>query len=177
MEELKLNEHPKKKIDTGLLVGLIAIGISIATLSVYIYQARIMQVQQHASVWPYVEWGTANVDGFYIEVFNKGIGPALIKKAAFRLDGKEVKNLDSLFDKLLGKDREKMSYVTSYIEGRVMAAGESFRPFQISDKRLGQKVDSAFYSRKTRLEICFCSIYNDCWINKGIGEVIEGDCK
>jgi hypothetical protein len=176
MEEFTSEEKPKKKIDTGLLVGLCAIFISVATLGVYIYQARIMQSQQHTSVWPYVEWGTSNVGGFYLEVFNKGIGPALIKKATFKIDGKEIEEVDQLFDSLLGKGREQFPFQTSYSNGRVMAPSESFKPFYIKEERYARKIDSAFHARKTKLEICFCSIYKDCWTSKGL-EVVESVCK
>jgi hypothetical protein len=176
MEEVTTEERPKKKIDTGLLVGLCAIFISVATLAVYIYQARIMQSQQHASVWPYIEWSTSNVGGFYLEVHNKGIGPALIKNAALKIDGNEINGLEGLFDMLLGKNRGKTEYIYSYVEGRVMASGESFKVFQIGDLILAKKIDSAFYYHKTKFEICYCSIYNDCWTSKGL-KIEESTCE
>jgi hypothetical protein len=176
MEESKAEENPKKKIDTGLLVGLFAIGISVATLFVYIYQARIMQSQQHASVWPHIESSYSNVDGFYLQVQNKGIGPAIIKDAKFILDDKEVVDLDTLFDALVGKDREEMSFQYSYVMGRVMAPGESFKPFSIPEGIYSAKMDSALSKRDFRFEICFCSIYEDCWKSKGL-KVVESECK
>jgi hypothetical protein len=176
MEETSSEDRPKNRIDTGLLVGLCAIFISVATLAVYIYQARIMQSQQHASVWPYIEWSTSNVGGFYLEVHNKGIGPALIKKAVLKIDGKEVDGLNGLFDVLLGKNRGRTEFIYSYVEGRVMAPGESFKVFQILDSAMAQKIDSLFYARKTEFEICFCSIYNDCWTSKGL-KVEESACE
>ncbi len=175
MEESNAEKKSKKKIDTGLLVGLCAIGISVATLFVYIYQARIMQSQQHASVWPYVESSYSNVDGFYLQVQNKGIGPAIIKDAKLFLDDTEV-GLDTLFDALIGKKREKMSYQTSYVLGRVMAPGESFKAFSISESIYSAKMDSALSKRNFRFQICFCSIYEDCWTSKGL-KVVESECK
>lgn len=175
MEEPIEEKKSEKKIDTGLLVGLCAIGISVATLFVYIYQARIMQSQQHASVWPYIEWSHSNVDGFYLQVQNKGIGPAIIKDAKLFLDDKEV-DLDILFNSLIGKNHEGMSYQTSYVLGRVMAPGESFKVFNILEGTYATKMDSAFTKRNIRFEICYCSIYEDCWTSKGL-EVGESDCK
>jgi hypothetical protein len=165
----------KKKIDTGLLVGLAAIFISVATLVVYIYQARIMQNQQHASVWPYVEWYNSNVGGIYVEVKNKGIGPAIIKNATLRVDGKVIENIDDLFTEMIG-EHSNMAFVTSYIGGRVMSPGESFKVFTVTDSAYLYKLDSAFNSRQFEMEICYCSIYNDCWISEGI-TVKEGACK
>jgi hypothetical protein len=175
MEEQLEQLPPKKKMDTGLLVGLCAIGISVATLFVYIYQARIMQSQQHASVWPYVESSYSNVGGFYLQVQNKGIGPAIIKNAKFFLDDKEM-DLDTLFNSLLGKKREQMSFQYSYVVGRVMAPGESFKPFSIPAGIYSAKMDSALSKREFRFEVCFCSIYQDCWTSKGL-KVVESECK
>ncbi len=62
-------EETKRKIDTGLMVGLFAIIISVATLFVYIYQTRLMQAQLHTSVWPHLEWATSNYKSFYLEVY------------------------------------------------------------------------------------------------------------
>jgi hypothetical protein len=147
----------------------------VATLGVYIYQARIMQSQQHASVWPYIESSHSNVDGFYLEVQNKGIGPAIIKDARIFLDSTEV-DLNGLFDELIGKNRKDMPYQTSYVMGRVMAPGESFKVFNVTDPIYAHRIDSAYGIRKVRLEICFCSIYKDCWTSKGL-EVVESVCK
>ena len=177
MEEFASEEKPKKILDTGLLVGLCAIFISVATLAVYIYQARIMQSQQHASVWPYVEWGTSNIDRFYLEVYNKGIGPALIKNVTFKIDGKSTNELNELFDMILGHNREKFSIITSYSIGRVMAPGESFKIFDIPNKLHAHKVDSAISAHEMELEICYCSIYNDCWTTKVLGKVVESECQ
>lgn len=175
MDEKLEQPIPKKKIDTGLLVGLCAIGISVATLFVYIYQARIMQSQQHASVWPYVESSYSNVNGFHLQVQNKGIGPAIIKNAKYILDDKEM-DLDTLFNSLLGKKQEQMSFQYSYVIGRVMSPGESFKPFSIPEGIYSAKMDSALSKRDFRLEICFCSIYKDCWTSKGL-KVVESECK
>jgi hypothetical protein len=46
----------KTSLREKIIVAFAAILISVMTLFVYIYQARIMQEQQHASVWPYIEW-------------------------------------------------------------------------------------------------------------------------
>jgi hypothetical protein len=174
MDEAKVEQKPKKKIDTGLLVGLSAIAISTATLFVYIYQARIMLAQQHTSVWPRVEWSHSNVGGVYVEVKNKGIGPAIIKNAVLKVDGKEIPTIDSLFTELIGT-HTNMPYITSYVVGRVMSPGESFKPFIVSDSLYAAKLDSAFRVREFEMDVCYCSIYNDCWLTRGL-ESEESNC-
>jgi hypothetical protein len=54
--------------------------INIITVTVYIQQAKIMWQQLHASVWPHLEClASYNESGFYLEIENTGVGPAIIK--------------------------------------------------------------------------------------------------
>lgn len=56
MEETKSEVVHLKRIDPGVWIGISAVLINIITVAVYVYQARIMQQQQHTSSWPYIEW-------------------------------------------------------------------------------------------------------------------------
>lgn len=169
-------EEIKRKIDTGLLIGISAMVISIATLFVYIYQASIMKDQLHTAVWPHVEWSISKYKGFSLQVTNKGIGPAIIKKSTFYVDNKEAKDLSEFFKLLLGDKKKKMAVIASYVNGRVMSAGESFRPFEVLDSTNIKLLDSAFVKHDIRFEICYCSVYGNCWTSKGI-EVVESKCE
>jgi hypothetical protein len=164
------------RISTEMIVSLSVIFVSIATLFVYVYQARIMQSQLHASVWPYVEWGTTNYKKFEIIVQNKGIGPALVKNLQMKIDGKKISGYAELLDSLFGKKRQKYFFITSYLNRRVLAAGEIVKPIQVEGSLFATKIDSALRKHNFELEICYCSIYNDCWKTNGL-EVVESDCK
>jgi hypothetical protein len=165
----------KTKFSTELIVALAAIFVGVATLFVYIYQARIMQHQQYASVWPYVEWVSYSSDtqGFFIHVENKGVGPAIIKSVKMTLDGKELSSNRELFKAMIGKD--DFDFDQSTIEGRVIAAREIIKPFFIADTVIANQFNKAFEKKPFRLEICYCSIYDECWTSYGI-EVIESKC-
>ena len=91
-----------KKISSGVKVGLIAITINIITVAVYIYQTNLMQKQQHASVWPYLEWRIIynQDDGVVLKVRNNGVGPAIINKAAIKLNNM-IKVVDPIWAELL----------------------------------------------------------------------------
>ena len=180
MEET-VNPNPdlnkqKKKFDTGLIVGLSAILISIATLFVYVYQASIMQEQLHTSVWPRIEWSNSNVGGVFVEVTNKGIGPAIIKDAVMKVDGKKVNNVDELFQELIG-DHKNMEVITSYVVGRVMSPGETFKTFLVTDSSSALRLDSAFRVRQFEFEICYCSIYDECWLSRGVSVEKSSSCE
>ena len=176
-----MNESGQKKpkefrVQTELIVASSAIFVSLATLFVYVYQAKIMQSQLHASVWPYLEWGTTNYQKFEIIVQNKGIGPALVKNVQMKIDGKKISGYAELLDSLFGKKRQKYFFITSYLNRRVLAAGEIVKPIQVEDSLFATKIDSALRIHNFELEICYCSIYNDCWKTNGL-EVVESDCK
>ena len=86
--EENLTPQPKKSfsLKPEMIIALSAVFVSVATLFVYIYQARIMEGQQHASVWPHIErqYVQTSTDGFILRVVNKGVGPAIIQSAKMR---------------------------------------------------------------------------------------------
>ena len=165
---------PQRKISLEMTLALLAVLISTLTLFVYIRQANIMQDQQRTSVWPYVEvlpsWGP---HGLYLVAENKGVGPALVKDVIMTLDGKRIGDLDSVF--LLAMDTTFTEYGYSTLNGRVLAAGEKIQVFQIDNPEVGDQVRAALMRKKFEYEVCYCSIYEDCWTSRGL-EVIVSDC-
>jgi hypothetical protein len=167
------------KIKTESIVAFAAIFVSIATLLVYLYQARIMQKQQHTSVWPYVEWLYNNDrDQLYITVENKGIGPALVKSVKLELDGKVMGSNSEFFKTLLGNSN--FNFVNSTVQGRVISPGEKVELFHIYDSSKARAVDSLLLwnssKHEFRLSICYCSVYGDCWTTDGSTN-LESECK
>ncbi len=165
----------KKKLNTGVIIGLIAISINLITVFVYIYQTNLMQKQQHASVWPYVEWKTVynQNDGFVLMVSNNGIGPALISKTAIRLNGESQPNLDSLFVKLLGTT--EFPHLSNSLQKRVLPANSSLNLIETEDPKWSELLFIACLDNNLEIEICYESIYKDQWISLG-NEVIETNC-
>ncbi len=175
MEETESVEKPRRKIDTGIAIGVIAIVINVITVTVYMYQAKIMQSQQHAAAWPYLEWLTSinEEQGLYIELKNNGIGPAIIKSTVMKLNG-EVVNADSLFVKLIGTNH--FPHLSSAVKNRVLPAGSSIKPFHITDIIWAYKIFAAMNESKFEFEVCYESIYGDQWTTVGT-EVVESVCK
>jgi hypothetical protein len=83
-------EQTRRKSHLEFIVAATAFCVSVGTLGIYVYQAKVMKEQQHVSVWPYMDWNTSNVDDYRIEARNKGIGPAIIRKVDMRVGGKPV---------------------------------------------------------------------------------------
>lgn len=173
---MKRSKEKKRRADTGLWVGVIAIFINVVTVSVYMYQAKIMQSQQHASAWPYLEWLAIfnEVDGFRMEVSNNGTGPAVIKGVTIRVNGQEIENIDSLCVKLIGTDY--FPHFTGTVRNRVLPPGRTLKPIVVEHLEWAGKLFQAFQGNLVEYEICYESIYGDQWICKGT-TVVEGTCQ
>lgn len=165
----------RPRIKYEMIVAVAAIVIGVATLVVYMYQARIMREQQQASVWPYVEWtlSLGSQTGFDITVVNKGVGPAIIKSTSLELDGKPMPDATALMNALLDHP-DTISYNTSTIDGTVMAPGETIHFLQIAANSATRKLDPSVYNRIS-FKITYSSIYNQCWINSG-KKTVETNC-
>ncbi len=169
-------ERPQNRMDRGLMVGIIAIAINIITVSVYVFQTRIMQREQHATVWPYLEWrvGYNQDDGFALRVANKGVGPALIVNSAISLDGEEIQELDTLLLRMVGKTY--FPHLTSSVDNRVLPAGESIYLLRSGDPMWGELLFAAFQEHDFDWSICYESIYGEQWQCLGT-EVVKSNCR
>lgn len=52
------------------------------------------------------------------------------------------------------------------IDYRVIAPGEEIRFFHVNNGVIGNKLLANKVFTRTKYEICFCSIYGDCWTRK-----------
>jgi len=148
------------------LVAATALVVSLTTLGVYIYQARMMREQQHVSVWPCMEWNISNVGDFHISAQNKGVGPAIIRKAELSVDGHPVKNNRELITAVLGPEWT-LNWVNSTLEGRVLIPGEMIMPFRIPDPKEAMAFNEKLHGHTLGLRITYCSVYGDCWVTDG----------
>ncbi|MEO7989010.1 MAG: hypothetical protein ABI663_05675 [Chryseolinea sp.] len=148
------------------IVAVLAVVIGLCTMFVYIYQAKVMSKQLHSSVWPFVEIISSNgSSGINIKVVNKGVGPAIIKKHRIILDGVEYKEtaIDTILFKLVGRN---LNRDISAVQSRVLASGEKISLLEITSPRDAISLDSAIRKHTFNIELCYCSIYDDCWTSK-----------
>ncbi len=149
-----------------LIVALLAVIIGVLTMFVYIYQARLMSKQMQAATWPYLEIIFANAgDRFSINVTNKGAGPAIVKNATVRLDGivyqDSQKNLDSVAYLLTGSRKLLNGYTN--VNNRVISPGEVISFIEINDSTSVKLLLQSLQKRAVQLEVCYCSVFDDCW--------------
>jgi hypothetical protein len=99
----------KKSWNADKTLSISAIVVSLCALVVSIIQTNMMQKQQEKSVWPHVRWHTQmgyqpdSTGNFAIHVVNKGVGPALIKKVTYVLDGQKypADSLGTVVEKMI----------------------------------------------------------------------------
>ncbi len=149
--------------------ALAALGISALALAVGAYQTRLMQTQARASVWPYVKIGYSYADrgdhaGFDIHVDNNGVGPALVKSVQVSLDDKPLPSWNDAFPVVVGHGT-----AFAHLQGLagVVIPPNTNRETTIHAIRIDDAAQAAkFYEARDRfkIDICYCSIYDDCWI-------------
>ena len=167
----------KRKIETGLIVGIIAIAINVITVSIYIYQADIMKTQQHASVWPYVEWVSDynQIEGYHLHMENNGVGPALIKEVSISYNDEEIEALDTLVARVLGTT-DIPHLINELNSKKVLPAGERHNFLIIKNFKWSEQFYYILYQNKLKMSICYESIYGDQWVSIGT-DVESGNCK
>lgn len=161
----------KLNLKTESSLAILALLISVSTLIVYVYQSNIMKEQQRISVWPYIEWMPSwNADNFFIEVNNKGIGPAIVRKVEISLNGKYFKNFNEVVSSIPGLKNKEFSYST--INNRVIAANESIRALSINDPESISLLTEFLKNNDFKFEIYYSSVYGDGWKSLG-SKVVE----
>lgn len=162
------------------LTSLLALTVSIFALAIGAWQTRLMQGQARASVWPHLSIGytyNSNMDenGFIWRIDNTGVGPARVESISLTLDGKPMKTWADVL-RTLGFSGE-MRVSTTSISGEVIPPSLN-RETAIDTIRINERVPAKAFKEaveRFRMDICYCSVYDDCWVahwqRKGIESV------
>ena len=158
----------KKGLQPDMIVAICAVIVGLCALGVSFYQTLIMREQQRelseqrrAEMWPNVEMGVSNQgETVYFLVVNSGIGPARIESIRLRHKGVPFQAWGPFIEGLL-KEETQYGYQQSQMSNRVLPAGETIEGLVLKGE-LALLVGEAFYDIEA--EICYCSIYSDCWV-------------
>ncbi len=152
-----------KRINYEMVVAGSAVFISVCALVVSIYEAKIMREQQYASAWPYLNHGPKYIyqKGLLYDVENVGLGPALIQDVSIKIGEKEVEGPQALVEELLDISLDTLPIGYFTLEGTVLAPGDKVSLLQVIDLDLAQRFREM--EERYQIEICYCSIYEDCW--------------
>ena len=157
-------ERPAPKFSTEKIVALTAILISLCALVVSFYEVRIMRTQQKASVWPFVVMGQQySGKGFAVEAANKGLGPSKIESVRVWVRGKQVNELDQIFEELLGPDHgiTYNDFGVNGINKSVLEPGYNKPLFRLNWTDATREIQKKLYL--INIEVVYSSILGDCW--------------
>ncbi len=153
-----------------------AIGVTIASLVgllallVSAYTAYIQRQQVRAQVWPFLTRAWVDPTGLdpkssdetphKLAIFNKGVGPAIVRSVQVSIDGKPQRTWQGVFD-ALALSSEKFGF--SSLNGNVMSPGETLPVLVFSDQAAATRFRQSM-SVRGRINICYCSTLGECWM-------------
>ena len=147
----------------GVFTGAVAL---YAALS----ESQAVRDQTSASVWPYVQIIINDTDDgskarFALSLVNVGVGPALMRGVELRIGGEPVRSWDEVAGRLLSHPtRVGVDFGRSTVNSRVIGPGEEVVAFQTNHRELSLAMQKAVYGGEASLRICYCSIFDQCWI-------------
>jgi hypothetical protein len=132
---------------------------------------------------PILEFGHGNVreDGtasLEFTVKNVGSGMARVVWFELRVDGKPMPDMRSVIKVLDPEAAEDMQLLTGSVANRFLAAGAEQRVFgwkrppdtDPKPLKAWNELNRARFNR-IAVEVCFCSVFQECWVSKMAGDV------
>ncbi len=160
------SERRRRVLDPATLFSALALLVSFAALFVSLYETSILETQNRAAVWPYLQLTTSyGEDGWGIKISNRGVGPARVTSQFFSVNTKEVTDPLVTLKEIAGGDPGfgynilyasdvSNSVLSPDIERRIF-----FLPWTDQTRPVIEKLTKAYL----RASICYCSIFGDCW--------------
>lgn len=151
------------------LAAVIAALVGLLALCVSGYTAWLQRQQVRAQVWPYLEPGMSSSKR-KVTLFNKGVGPALIRSVKISVDGKPQRNWPAVFSALGLNYDHHIPYSTingvvvpanDHIDQLVFPTAEDFDLFVRQIKRVD-------------LQLCYCSTLEECWTYEDTSATLVG---
>ena len=104
-----------------------------------------------------------------IRLSNSGVGPALIERVSMLKGDEPLDTLDAYVDKF------PPGYIHSWssLIGRAVAPGDQVEPLRVDwprDQVTGDQLNQAALEwGELDIEICYCSVFERCWVARGLG--------
>lgn len=176
----------QRQFNWEMLVALTAIFTSVVAVGVALYSAKVDRDYARMAVWPYlliglsgtpsvfsdeeiaaIESGEATAKRNHIEraivVLNRGMGPAVVQYASLRDAAGSYANWTDYLERGLGLTDGGMAGQSHFGSG-VIPAGELIQALRVTGPRAVTALNTA--GSDTVLEICYCSVYQECWISR-----------
>ncbi|WP_299786815.1 hypothetical protein [uncultured Shewanella sp.] len=156
MEEVKWYKKPE------MIVALSALLISLVTTVISMYSAYIDRAYARASVWPRLEiFRSFGDEHFEYGVTNSGNGPALIKYAVVQYKSDAIKYWGDIPD--------LPNFVQSHLGARILSPQNSIQPIVYRGEKSKEFLEA---DKFINIELCYCSIYEECWLTNRVNEPI-----
>lgn len=138
-----------------------------AALIVAVLEVRNQQDFQKLSIEPYMELGNTGAEqvGHYaFFLANNGLGPAIIKSHDLTVDGSSVRSWSEAARITTETRSPNETLVSDLYTNRRIKASETIELFKITPYTdFAKEFHSEMNSSRVKYEICYCSIYEDCW--------------
>lgn len=165
--------------DKGLrydtVIAVSALLISAITAAAVVYQTHVIAQQFSATVWPYLSFdSTRDASHLSLALRNDGVGPALIRRVEFRLNGKRIPDLNAIVTPIVQQSvrasvrprrRGVMRTTVASLEvGDVIPASQHVTLVDVS----GSDLTKALVAQAPRfnLTVCYCSLLGRCWVKQ-----------
>jgi hypothetical protein len=142
------------------VAAILAALIGFLALVVSGYTAYIQRQQVRAQVWPYLIL-TNYDDKRSLDVFNKGVGPAIVRTARVRVDGKAQPDWRHVLD-ALGVPAQPHTFNLSTIHVAVLSPNDEHAMIAFEDDATYRAFRDAAVTRM-QTELCYCSTLGECW--------------
>lgn len=157
-------------LQAEMLIAFSALFTSLVAVIVAIYSAYIDRSYAKASVWPSMllarSWGENRYD--YLAI-NQGNGPAIIHYVIIKVNNQPVTQWPEAME--IVYPQEDAIFTQSHVGSGVVRPGQTITAFSTKDPKLVEKLLDV----KLAVTMCYCSIYNDCWISSGVAPAQEVD--
>lgn len=180
-----------KRIDIGLTTGIVAVGVAFMSLLVARAQTKMAQETTKAQVLPIIDidLGYENVGDrsnaeFVVRLNNVGAGIAHIQRVTPLQHGEPITTIDA-FDAAImnGRMRGNVGYPTVDSSAGFLAAGSSITPRSYRMGAAGSELgaylrgDYGVPLDGLDLEVCYCSVFKDCWTVKYLDRKLPAPVK
>lgn len=168
----------RKWLDMTLAIS--AMAVSVISLAVAVFDGRIMERMANANArlvaansWPFMAYTTGNLSPsgaptVTMSFVNEGVGPA--KLETFELVWKNIAYRDApAFLKACCGYKSEKGLEFGLVSGQVLRAGDSITfltlPQNADTDETWQALNRIRVSKDLRLNICYCSVFDECWTN------------
>jgi hypothetical protein len=158
-----------------LAIPIAALFVSFISIYIAWHHGKVMQELVHqnerlveANSLPYLQLYGSNGNGSVsLNTANEGVGPAKIVSAEVLIDGHPVRSLHELLLACCGQG-DDANVSSSTLTGRMVRPGDSVKFVDLEAGKGASDRMSAFdrarQSNRIVTRLCYCSVFNDCWI-------------